>query len=63
MPPISLLLLGPWRSPGILLGIGLGRHVWPAIFAGDSAAALQAAQLEAALIGERAAGLQRQLLT
>jgi DNA recombination protein RmuC len=45
---------------GTLLGIGLGRHVWPAI-RGDIAAALQLARVEAATLGERAAGLERRL--
>src|SRR5208337_3801896 len=42
-----------------LLGIALGRYLWPAVRA-ESAAALMSAQLEAARLGERVAGLLRQ---
>lgn len=45
---------------GTLLGIGFARHVRPAI-RGDSAAALQAAEVEVARLAERTAGLDRQL--
>jgi DNA recombination protein RmuC len=44
-----------------LLGAVLGRSVWPAIRDDDNAAALAAAQLEVARLGERVAGLERQL--
>src|SRR5688500_13835939 len=54
------LVAGLLAAAGTLIGIGLGRHVWPAI-RGDSAAALQAAEVEAARLGERAAGLERRL--
>src|SRR5437762_8720508 len=43
-----------------LLGIGLGRYIWPAVRASD-AAALSDAQKEAVRLAERAAGLERHL--
>ena len=45
---------------GAGLGIALGRYVWPAARAADSAG-LVAAQMEAARLGERLQGLTRQL--
>ena len=44
----------------LLLGIGLGRYIWPAVRASD-AAALSDAQKEAVRLAERAAGLERHL--
>src|SRR5205085_7922725 len=44
----------------LLLGIGLGRYLWPAVRASD-AAALSDAQREAVRLAERAAGLERHL--
>ncbi len=45
---------------GGLLGLALGRYAWPAI-RGDDPALLQAARVDAARLGERAAMLERQL--
>ena len=59
-PAAFAIIAGLLAIAGTLLGIGLGRHLWPAIRE-DSGVALQAAQLEAARLGERAAGLARQL--
>jgi DNA recombination protein RmuC len=42
-----------------ILGLALGRYLWPAT-RGEDAAALQAAQLEAARLGERAMMLEQQ---
>jgi DNA recombination protein RmuC len=47
-------------AAGALLGVALGRYAWPARRDGESAA-MVAAQLEAARLAERIAGLQRQL--
>src|SRR5947207_12421698 len=44
----------------LLLGIGLGRYIWPAVRASD-AAALSDAQKEAVRLAERAAALERHL--
>jgi DNA recombination protein RmuC len=44
-----------------LLGIALGRYAWPAIRGGGDPAGLVSAQIEAAQLRERAAGLQGQL--
>lgn len=45
---------------GGLFGLALGRYAWPAIRS-DHAAALTSAQIEVARLGERTAGLERQL--
>src|SRR5947208_15332918 len=44
----------------LLLGIGLGRYIWPTVRA-SGAAALSDAQKEAVRLAERAAGLERHL--
>src|SRR5215213_6632866 len=61
MDPVTFALVaGLLALAGMLTGIALGRHVWPAIRGGD-VAAWQAGQVEVARLGERAAGLERQL--
>jgi DNA recombination protein RmuC len=59
-PATFAIVAGLLAMVGTFGGIALGRHLWPAI-RGDHAAALGAAQLDAARLGERADGLQRQL--
>jgi DNA recombination protein RmuC len=59
-PATFVLIAGVFAMAGALLGIALGRHVWPAI-RGAHAAALQTAEVVTARLDERAAGLERQL--
>jgi DNA recombination protein RmuC len=59
-PATFALVAGLLAMACTLLGIALGRHVWPAIRA-DEAAALQASQVETARLAERADGLEQQL--
>jgi len=54
------LVAGLFAIAGVLIGIALGRHIWPAI-RGDGGAALQAAEVTAARLSERVAGLEWQL--
>jgi DNA recombination protein RmuC len=61
MDPASFALVaGLLAMAGTLIGIALGRHVWPAI-RGDGGAALHAAEVETARLSERAAGLEWQV--
>ena len=59
-PGVSAVVASLLAVLGALLGVALGRYAWPAI-RGDDAAALTSAQIEAARLGERAMGLERQL--
>jgi DNA recombination protein RmuC len=59
-PGVSTVVASLLAVLGALLGVALGRYAWPAIRGGD-AAALTSAQIEAARLGERAVGLERQL--
>ena len=61
MEPITFAVIaGLLTLLSSLLGIGLGRYVWPSV-QGKHAAALSEAQMEAARLAERAGGLERQL--
>ena len=59
-PATFALVAGLFAIAGVLIGIALGRHIWPAI-RGDGGAALQAAEVTAARLSERVAGLEWQL--
>ena len=58
MEPIAFTIVTGLLT--LLLGIGLGRYIWPAVRAND-VAALSDTQKEAVRLAERAAGLGRQL--
>ena len=55
------LVAGLFAIAGVLIGIALGRYLWPAIRGDGGAAALQAAEVATARLSERVVGLEWQL--